>query len=100
MEIRPAGTDILGASEIARKPEYAALWDRTQGVKAAVRDVSEEEYVKYLPEGFEATIVDDLRFFAEYGYAGRNPRVKTPAELGIKTTSLEEFFRGRTRVRF
>lgn len=90
----PAGTDVLGASEIITKPDYAALWGRTLGVKAIVRDVSEEEYVKYIPEGLEATIVDDLKFFAEYGYAGGNPKVKTPAELGIKTTSLEEFFRG------
>jgi len=89
----PAGTDVLGASEIITKPDYAALWGRTLGVKATVRDVEEDEYVKYVPEGFEATIVDDLRFFAEYGYAGGNPKVKTPAELGIKTTSLEDFFR-------
>ena len=89
----PAGTDVLGASEIITKPDYAALWGRTLEVKATVRDVEEDEYVKYVPEGFEATIVDDLRFFAEYGYAGGNPKVKTPAELGIKTTSLEDFFR-------
>jgi hypothetical protein len=90
----PPGTDVLGASEIITKPDYAALWGRTLGVEATVRDVSEEEYVKYIPEGFETTIVDDVRFFAEYGYAGGNPKVKTPAELGIETTSLEEFFRG------
>ena len=89
----PAGTDVLGASEIITKPDYAALWGRTLGVEATVRDVSEEEYVNYLPEWFETTVVDDVRFFAEYGYAGGNPKVKTPAELGIKTTSLEEFFR-------
>jgi hypothetical protein len=90
----PAGTDVLGASEIITKPEYAALWGRTLGVEATVRDVSEEEYVKYIPEGFETTIVDDVRFFAEYGYAGGNPGMKAPAELGIKTTPLAEFFRG------
>ncbi|KAK8096202.1 nitrogen metabolic regulation nmr [Apiospora kogelbergensis] len=90
----PAGTDVLGASEIITKPDYAALWGRTMGVQAAVRDVSEEEYVKYIPEGMETTLLDDLRFFAEYGYAGGNPKVKTPEELGIKTTTLEEFFRG------
>jgi hypothetical protein len=90
----PAGTDVLGASEIITKSDYAALWGRTLGVEATVRDVSEGEYVKHIPEGFEATIVDDVRFFAEYGYAGGNPKVKTPAELGIETTSLEDFFRG------
>ncbi|EFQ91834.1 hypothetical protein PTT_11202 [Pyrenophora teres f. teres 0-1] len=78
---QPAGTDVLGASEIITKPDYAALWGRTLGVEATVRDVKEE--------GYKATIVDDVRFFAEYGYAGGNPRVKTPTELGIKTTSLE-----------
>ncbi|KAK7923598.1 hypothetical protein PG985_007669 [Apiospora marii] len=91
---QPAGTDVLGASEIVTKTDYAAIWGRTQGVKATVRDVSEEEYVKFIPEGFEATIMDDFKFFAEFGYTGGNPRVKTPAELGIKTTSLEEFFHG------
>ncbi|OAL04015.1 NAD(P)-binding protein [Phaeosphaeriaceae sp. SRC1lsM3a] len=90
----PAGSDVLGASGIITKTDYAALWGRTLGVEAKVRDVSEEEYVKYLPEGFEATVVDDFKFFAEYGYAGGNPKVKTPVELGIKTTSLEEYFRG------
>ncbi|KAJ8118169.1 hypothetical protein OPT61_g788 [Boeremia exigua] len=61
----PAGTDVLGASEIITKPDYAALWGRTLGVVAKVRDVPEEEYVKYLPESFEATVLDDVRFFAD-----------------------------------
>lgn len=90
----PPGTDVLGASEIITKPDYADLWGRTMGVKATCRDVSKEEFLKYVPEGFEATLIDDLRFFSEYGYGGGNPKVKTPAELGIKTTLLEEFFRG------
>jgi len=89
----PAGTDVLGASGIVTKPDYAALWGRTLGVKATVRDVSEEEYLKYVSEGMESTLVDLVRFFAEYGYAGGNPKVRTPADLGIETTSLEEFFR-------
>ncbi|KAI9170611.1 NmrA-like family domain-containing protein [Paramyrothecium foliicola] len=88
----PAGTDVLGASEIITKPDYAALWGRTLGVKATVRDVSEEEYLRHIPEGMEAIIVDDLRFFSEFGYAGGNPKVKSPTELGIKTTPLEDFF--------
>ncbi|KAL2760157.1 hypothetical protein ACRALDRAFT_2092573 [Sodiomyces alcalophilus JCM 7366] len=89
----PPGTDVLGASDILTKPEYAALWGRTMGVEAGARDVELEEYLRYIPEGLEETIVDDLKFFAEYGYAGGNPNVKTPAELGIKTTPLEDFFR-------
>ncbi|KAJ0117001.1 hypothetical protein J7T55_003416 [Diaporthe amygdali] len=90
----PAGTDVLGASEIVTKAEYAAIWGRMLGVNVTVRDVSEEEYVKHVPKGLEVTILDDFKFFAEYGYAGGNPNIKTPAELGIKTTSVEEFFRG------
>ncbi|KAI2484965.1 hypothetical protein Ptr902_03905 [Pyrenophora tritici-repentis] len=46
--------------------------------------------------GYKTAIVDNFRFFAEYGYADGNPKVKTPAELGIKTTSLEEFSRGQS----
>lgn len=91
----PPGTDVLGASAIISKPDYAALWGKTMGVKATTRDVEEEEYLRYVPEGFELTLLDDVRFFAEFGYAGGNPKVKTPAELGIETTSLEEWFRSQ-----
>lgn len=90
----PPGTNVLGASEIITKTDYAALWGRTMGVKATVKDVSEEEYVSYVPEEIRETMVDLVRFFSEYGYTGGNPKVKTPAELGIQTTSLEDFFRG------
>jgi hypothetical protein len=90
----PAGTDVLGASEIITKPDYAALRGRTLGVEAKVRDVLAEDYVKYAPKGFEATVVDDVRFFAEYGYTSGHPNIKTLAELGIATISLEDFFPG------
>ncbi len=70
----PAGTDVLGASEIITKPDYAAMWGRTLGVKATVRDVPEEEYVRYLPEGFEATVVDHVRVFAGTGTQVGTPR--------------------------
>ncbi|KAF9880618.1 hypothetical protein CkaCkLH20_01660 [Colletotrichum karsti] len=89
----PPGTDVLGATEIISKRDYAALWGRTLGVQTTVRDVSEEEYVRYVPDAYKTTIVDDLRFFAEFGYTGGNAKVKTPAELGIKTSSLVEYFR-------
>ena len=91
----PPGTDVLGASEIITKPDYAALWGRTQGVEATVRDVSEDEYGSYVPEEIRDTMLDLVRFFAEYGYAGGNSKVKTPSELGIETTSLETYFRGQ-----
>ena len=89
----PPGTNVLGASEIITKPDYAALWGRTQGVKATVRDVSEEEYAKFVPEEIRDTMLDLIKFFLEYGYTGENTNVKTPTELGIKTTTLEKYFR-------
>ena len=90
----PPGTDVLGASDIITKPDYAALWGRTQGVKAVVKDVPEEEYGSYVPEEIRDTMLDVVKFFVEYGYTAENPKVKTPAELGIETTSLESYFRG------
>ncbi|KAK7752545.1 hypothetical protein SLS62_005513 [Diatrype stigma] len=90
----PPGTNVLGASEIVTKTDYAALWGRTMGVKALVKDIPEEEYASYVPVEIRDTMVDLVRFFSEYGYAGGNPKVKTPADLEIQTTSLEDFFRG------
>ncbi|KXJ85863.1 hypothetical protein Micbo1qcDRAFT_220173 [Microdochium bolleyi] len=90
----PPGTHVLGVTEFISKPEYAALWGRTLGVTATARDVSEEEYARYLTPGMEtSTLLDDLRFFGEFGYTGGNPEVKTPKELGIKTASLEDYFK-------
>ena len=89
----PPGTHVLGASEIVHKSDYAALWGRAMGVKAGAKDVSEEVFASYVPAEIRHTMLDIFKFFAEYGYAGENPDVKTPAQLGIKTTPLEEFIR-------
>ncbi|KAL8768986.1 MAG: hypothetical protein Q9209_004903 [Squamulea sp. 1 TL-2023] len=89
----PPGTHVLGASEIIDKSDYAALWGRVLGVRASVKDVSEEVFASYVPVEIRATMLDLFKFFVEYGYAGGNPMIKTPAELGIQTTTLEEFVR-------
>jgi hypothetical protein len=90
---QPPGTHVLGATQIISREDYAALWGRVQGVNTVVKDVSEEEYARNVPEEIQDTMLDLFKFFPEYGYAGGNPDVKTPAELGIKTASLEDFFK-------
>ncbi|KAL8790666.1 MAG: hypothetical protein Q9213_000514 [Squamulea squamosa] len=89
----PPGTDVLGASEIIDKSDYAALWGRILGVKASAKDVSEEEFASYVPVEIRAMMLDCFKFFMEYGYAGGNPKVKAPVELGIETTTLEDFIK-------
>ena len=89
----PPGTHVLGASEIISRPDYAALWSRVIGVKAVVKDLSEEEYAGYVPEHIRDAMLDLFKFFPEYGYAGGNANVKNPNELGIQTTPLETFIR-------
>ncbi|GIZ37537.1 hypothetical protein CKM354_000098200 [Cercospora kikuchii] len=88
----PPGTDVLGASEILTKDEYAEKWGRVLGVKASAKALTEEELKPLLPEGFEDEVYEWFHFVPEYGYTGGNPKVKTPQELGIKTTPLERFF--------
>ena len=90
----PPGTNVLGATQIISRADYAALWGRVLGVKTAVKDLPEEEFAGYLPEEIRDTLLDFYKFIAEYGYAGGRSDVKTPAELGIQTPSLEEFIRG------
>ncbi|KAL8718329.1 MAG: hypothetical protein Q9181_008218, partial [Wetmoreana brouardii] len=82
----PPGTDVLGASEIIHTSDYAALWGRVMGVKAGAKDVSDEVFASYIPEEIREPMLEMAKFFVEYGYAGGNPKVKTPAELGIQTT--------------
>jgi hypothetical protein len=90
----PPDTHVLGASEIVTAEEYAATWGRVMGARATVKDLSEEDYTQYLPEDIKDTMLDLFKFFPEYGYAGGNSNVKTPAELGIPTTPLEDWIQG------
>lgn len=90
----PAGTDVLGASEVITRAEYSALWGRVLGVKTDVKYVSETEYAKYIPEDLQDELIEFFKFVSEYGYAGGNTKLKMPFELGIKTTPLEEFIQG------
>ncbi|RYP06861.1 hypothetical protein DL764_002909 [Monosporascus ibericus] len=90
----PPGTNVLGASEVISKADYAALWGRVMGVKATVKDTPEEEFSTYLPEELKDEMMEYFKFIAEYGYTGGNASIKTPAELGILTTPLERFIKG------
>lgn len=89
----PPGTNVLGASQIVTKEEYAALWGRVVDRQATVKDISEDEFAKFMPEEFGDELLDFAKFITEFGYAGGNAAVKTPEELGIKTTPLEDFIR-------
>jgi hypothetical protein len=64
------------------------------GVKTDVKDVSEAEYATYIPEDLQDELIEFFKFVTEYGYAGGNARLKTPVELGIRTTPLKEFIQG------
>lgn len=90
----PPGTNVLGATQIISKDDYATLWGRILGVKTVVKDLPVDEFASYIPEELRDTLLDFYRFISEYGYTGGRSDVKTPAELGIQTSSLEEFIKG------
>ena len=79
--------------QIQRRVLYCSSLTCSQlGVKASAKALTEEELKPLLPEGFEDEMFEWFHFVPEYGYTGGNPKVKTPQELGIKTTPLERFF--------
>lgn len=89
----PAGTHALGGSEMISKEDYAAKWGLALGKKAYAKELDDQALRAILPKEFEDEVFEWFHFVREYGYTGRDDRWKTPAELGIHTTPLEEFFK-------
>lgn len=88
----PAGTDVLAATAIIGSADYAALWSKTMGLPAASKVVSEAEYAALVPEEIRVAFVELIKFVTEYGVG---PNIRTPAELGIQTTPLEDFIKSQ-----
>ncbi|KAI4595253.1 hypothetical protein KJ359_006927 [Pestalotiopsis sp. 9143b] len=92
----PAGTDLLGASEVMTWEQWAAVWGRVNGVKAGFRRVENEELFRGAPKPLADELWDAHAYFEKFGHTGGDPNVVTPEQLGItkSLTTMEEYIRG------
>ncbi|KAI0153397.1 hypothetical protein BJ166DRAFT_594573 [Pestalotiopsis sp. NC0098] len=92
----PAGTDLLGASEVMSWEQWAAVWGRVNGVQAGFRRVENEELFRGAPKPLADELWDAHAYFEKFGHTGGDPDVVTPEQLGItkSLTTMEEYIRG------
>ncbi|EED20545.1 hscarg dehydrogenase, putative [Talaromyces stipitatus ATCC 10500] len=92
----PAGTHILGASEILTLPEWTKIWAETLGVKAVFEQVTFDIFFQGVPDEMKRELSETFAYTNEFGYTGGDPAIKTAEQLGIKLslTSMEEYIKG------
>ena len=79
----PPGKTLLAYTAMLSFNEIAVLWSRATGQPAKYRHVTMEEVKKQFPmEGEESNSVN---YSAEYGYAGSDPSVIEPKDLGFES---------------
>ncbi|KAF7526020.1 hypothetical protein G7054_g10888 [Neopestalotiopsis clavispora] len=91
----PAGTHLLGASEIMTWPAWMEIWGRVHGVGASFREVPQAEFFEGVPEPFRTELWDSHAYFEKFGHTGGDPKVVTPEQLGItkSLTTMEEYIK-------
>ncbi|KAF2758028.1 NAD(P)-binding protein [Pseudovirgaria hyperparasitica] len=89
----PPRTNLLGVSEMITMTDFATLWGQVLGVDAREEKMSEDVFLEQFPDVLRQEFSDNFRFVREFGYTGNDPGISTPQELGIPTTSMEQFIK-------
>jgi hypothetical protein len=88
----PAGTEVLAATAIIGRIDYAVLWSKVMALSTPSKVVSEAEYAALVPKEIRVAIIELIKFVTEYGIG---PKIETALELGKQTTPLEEFIKSQ-----
>jgi hypothetical protein len=77
-----AGKILLGYTAMLSWRDMIEVWAKATGQTAVFREVGLEDFKKQFPVEGEELL--SATYSAEFGYAGRDPVVLTPQELGFK----------------
>ncbi|KAJ3543000.1 hypothetical protein NM208_g3806 [Fusarium decemcellulare] len=91
----PAGRNLIGYREWLTTQEVASIFTKVTGLKAEAI-VKQKEHELFIPEDLRIEIQDNIAYFNEFGYEGRNdptvihPRdaIQTPASTGPGALAL------------
>lgn len=93
----PAGSSMLGTCEEMTNEEFCALWGRVQCVDCRFEVLGYDDAVAAgVPEWMALEVSESGTYTTKFGWAGGDPEVKRPAELGVevqKLTKIEEWMR-------
>ena len=76
------GKTLLGYTAMVSWREMTEMWARATGETAAFREVSLENFKKQFPVEGEELL--SATYSAEFGFAGRDPEVMEPPDLGFE----------------
>lgn len=87
------GTRFYGVSEFEDRAEIAEIWENIHRDPTTTRPVSKDDFAAAWPELIRDEMIDNFSFVKEFEYVGNDPDVKRPWDLGIKTTTIEEYIK-------
>lgn len=88
----PPGTVILGCSRLMRYAEYWKLWADIKGVKLVVQ-VDKQFDSGETPDWLALEMYESKLYVSKYGWAGGDPNVKKPEEVGVEMDKLMDIER-------
>ncbi|KAK7426107.1 hypothetical protein QQZ08_007417 [Neonectria magnoliae] len=82
LQVEP-GTHLLGCSGELSWNEYAALWGKVLGVTCRFQRIDRKILEDAIPGGIGEELADMFEYACEFGYAGRDPNIVYPKDLGV-----------------
>lgn len=87
------GTRIYGVSEFKTRTEVAKIWEHVHGAPTTTQAISKDKFAEGWPELLKEEMMDNFSFAKEFGYVGNDSNIKLPWDLGIETTTVEDYIR-------
>lgn len=87
------GIKAFAHTAIISTKTYAERWSKVLGLRAQPKVLSKDDYAALIPEEARDVLMDMFGFGNEFGFLA--PDMKTAKELGIKTSTLEDFIRAQ-----
>jgi hypothetical protein len=93
----PPGSAMLGGCELMTNEEFCALWGKVNGVECRFKVLTYGDAIEAgMPEWMALEVSESGTYTTKFGWAGGDPEVKSPEELGVdvdKLTKVEEWIR-------
>ena len=82
---------MLGGCEMLTNEEYCALWAKVHGVQCRFEVLGYDDAIHAgMPDWLALEVSQSGTYTTRFGWAGGDPEVKSPAELGVDISQLTE----------
>ena len=85
----PPDSAMLGVCELMTNEEFCALWGKVNGVECRFEVLTYDDAIHDgMPEWMALEVSESGTYTTKFGWAGGDPEVKSPKELGVKMEEL------------